>query len=646
MSEDANFGVTSKAYVPYRGTSSFSFLALKSTEQNFLRFIRGIHDTNENIICRAGIHTLAATPLESRPYTLDAYELKFVLKDPCPSEESGILSNSIRDSISKTFASMRRQSCVPLIFHAELDPECAPNPLYLELLHYGLRFCPDYLSVDLRCNKEVFQSIRNACGSTKILGHYMDPEPFQDSWNSKSRFAKYLAAWDMGCHMVRLVQHAISIDDNLGVQQFHRKINALSGPHPPLIAYNTGLLGRTSTILNSLLTPVVQPASYDKGIAASTMITATEAQRALYAMFILHPMLFCVIGAKVSHSLAPAMHSAACRAWGIPHEWTPKEGSSLDALDELVNSPVFGGAMISLPYKSEVLSYLHSISPAAAAIGAVNTIVPLRFELDPNIPCHLDPRFRKHQSGHIKALYGDNTDWIGFRNCICHSLSPANAIRHGTTGLVIGAGGMARAAVYAMLQVGIKNIAIYNRTLEKAEQVAEHFNNADFCRPDSAVEHTMASVLGGVREAAMGVVVLKSRSDPWPDVMRLPTVIVSTLPGYGAGRDAAPDFLLPDQWLKSSTGGAFIEFAYEPVKSPLFRQMQAKSEAGWVIVDGLDVLPEQGFAQFELFTGRIAPKRLMRMEVLRSYKQGATDDEQAYIEARLRHLQHVADWDA
>lgn len=68
------------------------------------------------------------------------------------------------------------------------------------------------------------------------------------------------------------------------------------------------------------------------------------------------------------------------------------------------------------------------------------------------------------------------------------------------------------------------------------------------------------------------------------------------------------------------------------------KQIRSLSHRGWVALDGLDVLPEQGFAQFELFTGRRAPRRLMRTIVLQEYVEEKEHDDPRVIRDRLQNL--------
>jgi pentafunctional AROM polypeptide len=123
-----------------------------------------------------------------------------------------------------------------------------------------------------------------------------------------------------------------------------------------------------------------------------------------------------------------------------------------------VTSPDFGGASVTIPFKLDIIPLrLDRLTRTAETIGAVNlnTIIPKR-------------------TGSGRILVDDNTDWIGIRSCICSKLGdrPVGAA------LVIGAGGTARAAIYALQSLRAEVIYIYNRTASKARDLAHAFPNA------------------------------------------------------------------------------------------------------------------------------------------------------------------------
>ncbi|KAI5797733.1 type I 3-dehydroquinase-domain-containing protein [Geopyxis carbonaria] len=566
--------------------------------------------------------------LEELGETVDAFDLRI---------DYLLHANKIPEScnpnisfISDQFAKVRRQSNKPIIYHASTAAQGGRllvhpgNPhdenLYFSILYHGLRVGSEYLVVDLGFNEHYIRELISYKGSSKIIACFHDTREGQD-WDSDARLRMYEHAESLGCDIVMLSQRARKVADNNAVIAFAWKINkrraqeqSLGRNSPRLIAYNTGRLGKLSRFLNPILSPVTHPLlkgkpdqERDPGFGPYSQnddeITPKEALSTIYASSILPRFNFCIFGSAIRHSLSPAMHNAAYEVYGMPHNYRICEAPLINQLLPIVHDPEFGGASVTLPFKLEVIPLLHTLSDHAQAIGAVNTIVPIRSGDggDSNTP---------------KALHGDNTDWIGIRTCALRYLTPVNAITTYTSALVVGAGGMARAAIYALHKIGVGNIFLCNRTPSRAIQLAEYFNgrnSAASSRAESPADTRCSP------DTVYMVQHLPLSQTSWPAAYRLPTIIVSCIPAHSIQGHPPANFTVPDGWLASPTGGVCIELAYKPRVTPLLQQVRTLASRGWIGVDGLEVLPEQGYAQFELFLGREAPRRVMRDAVEEAY---------------------------
>lgn len=316
--------------------------------------------------------------------------------------------------------------------------------------------------------------------------------------------------------------------------------------------------------------------------------------------------------------------------------------STLEEFSNLTSDEYFGGLTIAQGFKMTLLSHVSAVSIHARNIGAINTLLPIRAAFDYTKPPPQAFWTNRNRAGPVLAFYGDNLDWIGVTRCIKQNLSPANVITPSSTALVIGAGGMARAAIHALLNLGVHHIVLYNRTYMHARTLADHFSEV---RLDTSQVHKSTSdAQNGFNISLLtkrDVRVLGSLEADWYDDLAPPKMIVSRIPAPKVSERPQDQFLLPLQWMKSPTGGVVIDMNYRALITPLLRQVQGQAQRGWVAVDGLENLVEQAFAQFEVFTCRKVPKILMRIAALQHYLNSSKEDAEVclYIDSQLRRIQ-------
>ena len=168
-----------------------------------------------------------------------------------------------------------------------------------------------------------------------------------------------------------------------------------------------------------------------------------------------HACVAGVIGWPVGHSLSPRLHGFWLRQYRIDGAYVPLPVRPEDLEDVLAALPKLGfrGINVTVPHKVRALALVQQATPAARHIGAVNTIV-------------VDPQ---------GLLIGSNTDGFGFIENI-RSAVPGWSAGRGPA-VVLGAGGAARAIVFALIDAGAPEVRLLNRTAEHAETLAADFGD-------------------------------------------------------------------------------------------------------------------------------------------------------------------------
>jgi shikimate dehydrogenase len=252
-----------------------------------------------------------------------------------------------------------------------------------------------------------------------------------------------------------------------------------------------------------------------------------------------------VIGHPIAHSRSPSLHGYWLKRYGIRGHYIPMDVAPADLAHVLQTLPKMGfvGVNITIPHKEAILQIADVITDRAALIGAANTLI-----------------FRK--DGRIQA---DNTDGAGFIANLRQS-APQWVPSDGPAA-VFGAGGAARAVVAALIEVGVPEIRIANRTRPRAEAI-----RSDFGAKLVVSEWIQA---GNMLDGAA-------------------TVINTT----SLGMTGKSDFRVPLDGLKP--GAVVTDLVYTPLMTQFLIEAQAK---GAVIVDGLGMLLHQAAPGFERWFG-------------------------------------------
>ncbi len=360
----------------------------------------------------------------------------------------------------------------------------------------------------------------------------------------------------LNADVVKIATRADDITDSIPVWKF------LEQTDKKIVSVAMGEAGKWTRILGLAHGVFLTYASLDEGDeTADGQITAKDMIEAYRVKELdKNTYVYGVIGDPVSSSKSPFMHNAAFAASGINAVFLPLLVKNLDEFIRRMVAPEtrevelnFAGLSVTMPHKQTIMKHLDEIDETAKQIGAVNTV---KIEND--------------------KLIGYNTDAHGFITPLKKKFGDLKNARVA----VIGAGGAARAVVYALKNEGA-DVTVMARDLQKAESFKKEFEVKLECLP----------IANGQLPKAADIV-----------------VNATPLGMTGELENASP--LTADQ-LKG------VKFVYDLVTraddTPLVSDAK---KAGIAAIGGLEMLIAQGVKQFEIWTGGEAPTDVMRQSVI------------------------------
>lgn len=248
-----------------------------------------------------------------------------------------------------------------------------------------------------------------------------------------------------------------------------------------------------------------------------------------------------VIGSPIAHSKSPRLHGYWLKKYGIDGHYIPMDISHFDLVDALRILPKMGfvGLNVTIPHKEAVLGIADLVTDRAALIGAANTLI-----------------FRKDGK-----LHADNTDGYGFVENLRQNAP--HWVPNAGPAAVIGGGGAARAVVASLIEVGVPEIRLSNRTRSRADALREEFG-------------------------------AKLRIYDWVQAGNMLDGALTVVNTSSLGMVGKSDFRVPLDAL--SPKAVVSDLVYTPLETTLLRKAE---EIGCTVVDGLGMLLHQAAPAFE-----------------------------------------------
>jgi 3-dehydroquinate dehydratase/shikimate dehydrogenase len=349
-----------------------------------------------------------------------------------------------------------------------------------------------------------------------------------------------------GADIVKVAVTARSVEDLGRLFAFAKNhARARERGRPPLLTLAMGPLGVASRVLGGRYGAPFTYAAPASGCEAAPGQLPARVLAESYRASRITPRtrVFGLLGSDVLRSVSPAIHNRAFAVRGIDAVYVSLQAESMAAFARALPSLELSGFSVTRPYKQDVLRCLAAVEREAARAGSVNTVIV--------------------RDG---GLHGSSTDGDGVLVPLRRRVDVA-----GSRVAIVGAGGAARSAAFALERAGA-HVTVVARRREQAAEVAA----------STGTEHAALDEL---------------------DALRWDVLIHATPLGSGALPGLCP---VPPEVLKPPR--VVLDMVYEPRETPL---LAAARKRGCRTIDGLEMLVAQAVGQFEAWTGVPAPEAAM-----------------------------------